>query len=379
MKIISKILIVFILGLILFLSYLSLIGFETKKFNETIIKNVKNINSNLNLELKEIKIILNLFEGKLNAKTIGSKLSSENKSIEIESIKTQIPLRSLFKEKFLIDNMEISTRSLNIKDLISFIRIFNKDPELYILNKIIKKGFLIADIKLDFDEKGKIKNNYKINGIMRDAKIDILKNYNIEKLNFGFNYNENELKLFDTNLSLNNSKLFSKNLKFTKIDENFLVNGEMETRDLELENKNIELFIKFYFPYLKVDKLKFSSKNDFTFKINNKYQFKDLSIKSDIELKEFSFLNNDKLSIFFPKINENIKLSNHKLNVNYEKKTLTINGSGDILLQNNKDQLTMDPHYCATTAPGWYHGLGQPFPDALGLTSQPVPQTYSLN
>ena len=260
MKIISKILIVFTLGLILFLSYLSLIGFETKKFNEQIIKNVKNINSNLNLELKEIKIILNLFEGKLNAKTIGSKLSSENKSIEIESIKTQIPLRSLFKEKFLIDNMEISTRSLNIKDLISFIRIFNKDPELYILNKIIKKGFLIADIKLDFDKKGKIKNNYKINGLIRDTKIDILKNYNIEKLKFGFNYNENELKLFDTNLSFNNSKLFSKNLKFTKIDENFLVNGEMETKDLELENKNIELFIKFYFPYLKVDKLKFSSK-----------------------------------------------------------------------------------------------------------------------
>ena len=167
MKIISKILIVFILGLILFLSYLSLIGFETKKFNEQIIKNVKNINSNLNLELKEIKIILNLFEGKLNAKTIGSKLSSENKSIEIESIKTQIPLRSLFKEKFLIDNMEISTRSLNIKDLISFIRIFNKDPELYILNKIVKKGFLIADIKLDFDEKGKIKNNYRINGLIK--------------------------------------------------------------------------------------------------------------------------------------------------------------------------------------------------------------------
>ena len=51
----------------------------------------------------------------MNAKTIGSKLSSENKSIEIESIKAQIPLRSLFKEKFLIDNMEISTRSLNIK------------------------------------------------------------------------------------------------------------------------------------------------------------------------------------------------------------------------------------------------------------------------
>ena len=63
----------------------------------------------------------------------------------------------------------------------------------------------------------------------------------------------------------------------------------METRDLELENKNIELFFKFYFPNLKVDKLKFSSKNDFTFKINNKYQFEDLSIKSDIELENYLF------------------------------------------------------------------------------------------
>ena len=42
------------------------------------------------------------------------------------------------------------------------------------------------------------------------------KNYNIEKLNFGFNYNENELKLFDTNLSFNNSKLFLKILNLQK-------------------------------------------------------------------------------------------------------------------------------------------------------------------
>ena len=59
MKIISKILIVFLLSIIFLIGYGTFIGFETKRFNDQIIKKVKNINPNFNLELKEIKIILN--------------------------------------------------------------------------------------------------------------------------------------------------------------------------------------------------------------------------------------------------------------------------------------------------------------------------------
>ena len=53
---------------------------------------------------------------------------------------------------------------------------------------MIKKGYLIADIKLKFDENGKIKDDYEIDGIVRDTKLNSLKKYNIENINFIFRY-----------------------------------------------------------------------------------------------------------------------------------------------------------------------------------------------
>ena len=76
-----KIFLKFIASLIFFLSilviYMSLVGFETKRFNSYIIKKVENINNDLKIELNEIKIILDPFNFKLKAKTIGSKLKNK--------------------------------------------------------------------------------------------------------------------------------------------------------------------------------------------------------------------------------------------------------------------------------------------------------------
>ena len=48
--------------------------------------------------------------------------------------------------------------------------------KFFVAEKFIEKGLLIADIKLEFDEKGNIKNNYEINGLVKDGKINLLKN-----------------------------------------------------------------------------------------------------------------------------------------------------------------------------------------------------------
>ena len=52
------------------------------------------------------------------------------------------------------------TLSFVAKNLISFLRSFQNTPELFLMEKAIKKGYLIADIKLEFDSNGDIKNNY---------------------------------------------------------------------------------------------------------------------------------------------------------------------------------------------------------------------------
>ena len=63
---------------------------------------------------------------------------------------------------------------------------------------------MIADIKLEFDNEGKIKKNYEIDGFIKDTKLSFLKKYNIQKLGLIFNYKKDNLILGDISFSLNN-------------------------------------------------------------------------------------------------------------------------------------------------------------------------------
>ena len=174
MKIFLKLFIILSFLIFITLSYLSIFGVETNKFNNQITEKIRKFDKNLEVELKEIKLILDPFQLKLQAKTIGTNLMYQSKKIEIENIKTQLSLKSLIEDKFSIENLEISSKSLELKNLISFLRSFQNTPELFIMEKAIKKGYLIADIKLEFDSNGNIKNNYEINGIVKEPVVTTL-------------------------------------------------------------------------------------------------------------------------------------------------------------------------------------------------------------
>lgn len=185
------------------ITYLSVFGFETSKFNSEISKQIKNLNKDLEIDLKKIKIVLNLFEFKFYAKTINPTIRYRNKIIEIDRVKTQISINSLYKNEFLLDNLVVSTKSLEIKNFISFTRAFRNDPKLYILEKLIENGYLIADFKVEFDKNGKIKNNYNIQGFIKDLKVSIFDKYDISNLNFNFKLNHNKYTFTEIKSSLN--------------------------------------------------------------------------------------------------------------------------------------------------------------------------------
>ena len=221
MKIIYKLLLIVSSIIIILLFFLSFYGIETKSFNNQISKKIKNINKDLEIDLKEVKLVLDPFKFKINVKTVGSRLINKGKIIEIENIKTQISLRSILENKFLIKNLEISTKSIEINDLISFSRSFNKSPELFILEKIIKKGYLVADIKLEFDQTGKIKDNYLVKGFIKDTKLGFFEKYHVEKLDLIFNYQKNNLSLGDILISFNSIKISSKKISIKSINKEF--------------------------------------------------------------------------------------------------------------------------------------------------------------
>ena len=65
MKNFFKIIFILIIFILIFLIYLSFIGIETKRFNNQISNKIKNIDENLDIDLKKIKIILNPFKFKI--------------------------------------------------------------------------------------------------------------------------------------------------------------------------------------------------------------------------------------------------------------------------------------------------------------------------
>ena len=99
-KIIFRFLILILLSIFGFITYLSTFGIKTNVFNDQITKEVKKINNQLELELDKISITLDLFKLKLALKTIGANVKNKNKLIKLESIKSNIDIKTFINKKF---------------------------------------------------------------------------------------------------------------------------------------------------------------------------------------------------------------------------------------------------------------------------------------
>ena len=121
MKTLIKFITIIFFLIIIFLSYFSIFGIETDRFNTQILNKIQNFDRNIEVELKKIRLVLDPFTLKLKVKTVGSKLKKQNKVIEIENIKSQISLKSIITNRFSIENLEVSTKSLEIKNLLVII------------------------------------------------------------------------------------------------------------------------------------------------------------------------------------------------------------------------------------------------------------------
>ena len=164
---IFKYFILLLLVLVIFTVYISTIGIETDRFNNEIKKRILLINKNIDIDLKKIKLILDPFKLKIYAKTVGTTVYLSKRPLALESIKTQVSLSSLIKNKISSSNIEVKTKSILLNDLIKFIRTTNNKPQLFILEKIVKKGHVIIDLSLNIDENGKLKNDYIIEGFIK--------------------------------------------------------------------------------------------------------------------------------------------------------------------------------------------------------------------
>ncbi len=318
--------------------YLSTIGIETDSFNEQIKNKVNESNKNLQINLKKIKIKLDPLRLKFNAKTVGATVYYYNKPLELEYIGTEVSLASIIKNKFVSSNLEIGSKSLPLGDLIKFARTAYKGPELFILEKIIKKGHVIFDLKINYDENGKIKDDYEINGIIKDGKIQLLNNYSYEKINFIFNLKKQESKFQEIKFATNKIDFFSNRLNVKQKEDIFYIDGNVKNKNAPL-SKNFLKILKLNLKNLNYDNTTFSSDNSFSFEVNKNFKLKNMFLKSNIDLDQLKYNRESYISDFFSNINEEIVLKNHKLKLQYSKNLLSIIGEGEIKLEENFNKI----------------------------------------
>ena len=340
-KIFSKIILIILFLIIIFTAYLSLIGFETKSFNDQIKENIKKIDKNFDVELNDVKIVLDLFNLSINAKTLGPTISYNNRLIDIELIKSNISLLNVLNKEFSISNLFISTKSVKLKDIASFLRVISKKnkTELYILENFISKGYFIADLSLNFDDQGKIKDDLKINGLVKDGSIKLLNEKKIGNIDFIFEMQNKNLNIKDLKFSYEKINFTSTKIRFLDEDKFVNISGKIGNNEVSLSEKALKNLIN---PFSNIDlkSLKFSSENEFVFQINEKFKISNYEIKSLLNIKELSVKNNFDIKNIFPNSQSEIIFKNQQAKIFFDKTKTMINGNGEFLIQEDFDKVS---------------------------------------
>jgi len=337
-KKITKYILIIFGTLVSIIIYLTVIGVETDRFNKKIISKISQTNNQLELKLNKIRLTLDPLNLKINIKTIGTKIVHKKKIIELEYIKSKISIYSLFKNKIISSNVKLSTKSILLKDLVGFAKKINNQPELFLLENLIKSGYVIADIEINFDENGEIKKDYKINGLLRDGDINIIQKYKFKKINLSFKVEKNNFNFQDINFKTDDLNFSSKYLKVIKNKKDYFFEGTIENED---SNLNAELFqlLNLDLENLNFKNTNFDSKNNFSFKINNKFNLKDFNLVSEIRINNSEYKRPNIVNNNFMKMNDLIYLKDHQINVIYKDKNLSIKGLGKIKLEKEFDEI----------------------------------------
>ncbi len=341
-KTISKLIIflLLILGIVIF--YLSYFGIETKRFNQLIKDRISKTNQNVDIELNKVKVILNLNNFTVGLNTIDPNIIFENKKIRVREIETNFSIKSFLNKEFAIRNLLINTRENKIKNVLSFIRLYKNSPQLFIFGKTIEEGTLKSIISLNFDNEGKIIDDYDIEGLIINTKMRLFNKQIINNINSRFKIKKNWYSLSNSNIEFKKIKLSSKVIRITKRerDKYYKIKGDFQSQKSMITPDIISIFLKENFKDLNFSDLNFSSDNDFEFKIDKKLKVSDIVFQSKIDLTKFIYKKvSANLKKYIPNYNNVIELNDHKMELTINKNKLTVKGNGKFLIDEKSDEI----------------------------------------
>ena len=272
-KKIIKILSVILFLLILSVIYLSFIGIKTERFNESITNRVLKINKKIKLDLKDIKFLLNPFTFTASITTKDPAIFLGDNKLQIRRIKTNISLSSFIFDEFSVDELQISTKPITLNDIILLVRSFKNSTELYLLDKVVKDGFLVADIKIKFDNEGNIKKDYQIKGFIKNGNLNFLNQLKANNLNLNFDITKNQYSLTKLNVKINDVNFSSPLIEINEKKDLFYVKGKILNSERDFNSDELNDMFANLLSIPKIEKVRFGSENEISFDVNKKLKF----------------------------------------------------------------------------------------------------------
>ena len=325
---------IFLFLLIFFiLGYLSLIGYETDKFNSFLEKKVDLSIPNAKVNLNKIKIKIDIKNLSFFLTTQKPLINYQKSQINVKKIDAYINLKSLLLGAPKIDKINITSDEIGVNQIKNIIK-YQKPSNLrkFFLNEV-NSGNLNFKLDLELIE-NKIQN-YEINGIVKNF-FSSSKNLNFEKTSFTYSFKKDSGEIDNIRGLINGFQINSGNIEFNN-SESLNLKGNLKS-DLKLGKSDFKKFFKketlFNFEEIKV-----SGKLQSSFKINFDKTLKviDYEIKSsgDIQNSEIKFREEKEYVFLKDKINK-VVLEKINFKINYVKgKKKLISLSGKYKLNNN--------------------------------------------
>jgi len=337
-KLFKTLLIILTLFLML-IGYLSYFGLTTSKFNSFIKDKIKKQNSDLDIDLKKVKLHLDLKNLSIKIKTKNPKIIIKNsEKIELNEISSNILLSSYFQEKFAIKNLLIESKKNEIKNYINFYKNINNSLEIILINQLIKQGKAQINIELNFDDSGKIKNDYKLSGKVLNAEIQVQKNKILKDLNFNFLVNDKNYKFEKILFKFNKINFNSEFLNIKQKNKKFHINGNLKNKKDKINNDIILSIFEDNLEIFDFSNTKFESTSEFNFDLSKKFRIKNLKIDTKLNLDELILkYDSNKIKNYIKNYNNLINLKQNKLHIKYSKEKILIDGSSKFYIDENFD------------------------------------------
>ncbi len=328
-----RIIFLLVITIIIFISYLSIFGIKTSKFNELIISKIVEKDNRINLDLENVYIKLNIRERSffLNSRNVNLFILKEKQ--EIDNIDIFIDLVSFLKQENELKKIIINSKENKILDLIKFIRVYKINiPVLYLENSI-KTGNIIYDLEINFKE-----NNidvFEISGKIIDAGINILRKEKFKNINFNFNFQNKNLEIINLKLKYKETEFSSKNISIDIKNKLFNINGDI-TNSLNL--KLLSNLTNYNFKKYLDQKILLSSTSFFEIALTKKLKIKDYKLVSKITNNDIKIkINNSNLNNYIADFEDQILLKKPEVIVNFDPNLLKIKIKSKFTLNDKHD------------------------------------------